>query len=93
MCTRIWAGHRSVRSLLLTFEHAAPTAEMDGNKFWSDQTVGRPYAWPSDALANVHILQKNVHMLSCNVFSVYLVSYSRVISPCSGSDSILQYLP
>ena len=28
-----------------------------------------------------------------NVFSVYLVSYSRIISSCSSSDSILQRLP
>ena len=33
-------GSRSVKSLLLTVEHAAPTAEIDGNKFWSDQKVG-----------------------------------------------------
>ena len=34
-----------------------------------------------------------VFRILCNVFSVYLVGYSRIISSCSSSDSILQHLP
>ena len=34
-----------------------------------------------------------VFRILCNVFSVYLVSYSRIISSYSSSDSILQHLP
>ena len=62
----------SFKSLLLTVERAAPTAEMNGKKIWFDQKWGghgRPSRYGSDAPVLLHPI---IPVLAC--FNLYAYS-------------------